>query len=166
MRWFVVHTRAHAEKQAAAHLRNQGFTTYLPCYRRRRSHARRIEMVQAPVFPRYLFIQMDEQGAPWRAVRSTVGVVDIVRLGERPAPVPVGIVEAIQAREGRDGLVCLAHQDPFNKGERLRIAAGVFQGQTGLFECASDNDRVVVLLELLGRGIRVSVPAMDVARAA
>jgi len=92
--------------------------------------------------------------------------VDIVRLGERPAPVPVGIVEAIQAREGRDGLVCLAHQDPFNKGERLRIAAGVFQGQTGLFECASDNDRVVVLLELLGRGIRVSVPAMDVARAA
>ena len=30
MRWFVVHTRVHAEKQAAAHLRNQGFSTYLP----------------------------------------------------------------------------------------------------------------------------------------
>lgn len=51
MRWFVVHTRTHAEKQAAAHLRNQGFTTYLPCYRKRRSHARRIEIVRAPVFP-------------------------------------------------------------------------------------------------------------------
>jgi transcriptional antiterminator RfaH len=166
MRWFVVHTRAHAEKQAAAHLRNQGFITYLPCYRKRRSHARRIEMVQAPVFPRYLFIQMDEQSAPWRAVRSTVGVVDIVRLGERPAPVPAGIVEAIQAREDCNGMVCLAWQDTFNKGERLRIAAGVFQGQTGLFECASADERVVILLELLGRDIRISVPAMDVARAA
>jgi len=166
MRWFVVHTRAHAEKQAAAHLRNQGFATYLPCYRKRRSHARRIEVVQAPVFPRYLFIQMDEQSAPWRAVRSTVGVVDIVRLGERPAPVPAGVVEAIQAREDRDGLVCLAQPDPFNRGERLRIAVGAFQGQTGLFECTGENERVVVLLELLGRDIRVSVPAMDVVRAA
>ena len=166
MRWFVVHTRAHAEKQAEAHLRNQGFTTYLPCYRKRRSHARRIEIVHAPVFPRYLFIQMDEQSAPWRAVRSTVGVVDIVRLGERPAPVPVGIVEAIQIREDGDGLVCVAPQGLFSKGERLHIAAGAFQGQTGLFECAADEERVVVLLELLGRDIRVSVPAMDVTRAA
>ncbi len=166
MRWFAIHTRAHAEKQAAAHLRNQGFTTYLPCYRKRRSHARRVEIVQAPVFPRYLFIQMDEQSAPWRAVRSTVGVVDIVRLGERPAPVPEGIVEAIQAREGRDGLVCLGAETIYGKGEKLRIAAGMFQGQTGLFEGATEEDRVIILLELLGRGVRVSVPMMDVARAA
>lgn len=166
MRWFVVHTRVHAEKQAAAHLRNQGFTTYLPCYRKRRSHARRIEIVQAPVFPRYLFIQMDEKTAPWRAVRSTVGVTDIVRQGERPASVPDGIVQAIQAREDRDGLVSLMPQEQFHKGERLRIAAGTFEGQTGLFECAGDEERVVVLLELLGRTVRVSMPALDVARAA
>jgi transcriptional antiterminator RfaH len=166
MRWFAVHTRAHAEKQAAAHLRNQGFTTYLPCYRKRRSHARRIEMVQAPVFPRYLFIQMDEHAAPWRAVRSTVGVADIVRLGDRPAPLPEGIVEAIQAREDGDGMVSLAAPNLFHKGEKLQIGAGAFQGQTGLFECAGDDERVVILLELLGRGVRVSVPVMDVARAA
>ena len=165
MRWFVVHTRAHAEKQAAAHLRNQGFTTYLPCYRKRRSHARRIETVQAPVFPRYLFIQMDEQTARWRAIRSTLGVVDIVRLGEHPAPVPDGIVEAIQDRE-RDGSVCLPAQDHYRKGEALDISAGTFQGHTGLFECAGDAERVVILLELLGRTVRVSVPALDVARAA
>jgi transcriptional antiterminator RfaH len=166
MRWFAIHTRAHAEKQAAAHLRNQGFTTYLPCYAKRRRHARRIEIVQAPVFPRYLFIQMDEQNARWRAVRSTVGVTDIVRLGERPAPVQEGIVEAIQAREGRDGLVALAKETIFGKGEKLRVAAGMFQGQAGLFEGATDEDRVVILLELLGRDVRVSLPVMDVARAA
>ena len=165
MRWFVVHTRAHAEKLAAAHLRNQGFTTYLPCYRKRRSHARRIETIQVPFFPRYLFIQMDEETARWRAIRSTVGVVDIVRLGEHPAQVPDGIVEAIQGRE-RDGSVCLPAQDHYRKGEALHISAGTFQGHTGLFECAGDAERVVILLELLGRTVRVSVPALDVARAA
>lgn len=165
MRWFVVHTRVHAEKQAAAHLRNQGFAVYLPCYGKRRSHARRIEIVHAPVFPRYLFIQMDERAAPWRVIRSTVGVVDVVRQGERPAPVPAGIVEAIQARE-ESGLVQLPAPDRFNPGDILSISAGAFAGHTGLFECAGDAQRVVVLLELLGRAVRVSVPALDVARAA
>jgi len=165
MRWFVVHTHPRAEKLAAAHLRNQGFTTYLPCYRKRRSHARRTEIVQAPLFPRYLFIKMSEEQPHWRAVRSTVGVADIVRQGERPAPAPEGIVEAIQARE-TDGMVSLPAQDLFHKGEALRISAGTFQGHTGLFECTGDNERIVVLLELLGRKVRLNVPALDVAHAA
>lgn len=165
MRWFVVHTRVHAEKQAAAHLRNQGFAVYLPCYRKRRSHARRIEIVHAPVFPRYVFIQMDGHAAPWRAIRSTMGVVDVICQGNRPAPVPRGIVEAIQARE-EDGVVLLPAPDRFAPGDILCISAGAFAGHTGLFECAGDAERVVVLLELLGRAVRVSVPALDVARAA
>src|SRR5256885_16216745 len=102
MRWFVVHTRPHAEKQAAAHLRNQGFVTYLPCYRKRRSHARRVEMVSAPLFPRYIFVRADRKNTRWWAVCSTVGVTDIVRQGDLPASVPCGVVEAIQAREDRD----------------------------------------------------------------
>lgn len=164
MRWFVVHTRSNAEKQALAHLRNQGFTAYLPCYSKRRNHARRVDTVQAPVFPRYIFIRMDAENARWRAIRSTVGVVDIIRHGDRPVPVPQGVVESIQAREGQNGLVAIL--DTFSKGEPLRISAGAFQGHTGLFECRGDEARVVVLLELLGRSVRVNVSAQAVARAA
>jgi transcriptional antiterminator RfaH len=164
MRWFVIHTRSNAEKQALSHLRNQGFTAYLPCYGKRRSHARRIDMIQAPVFPRYLFVQMDAEYAPWRAIRSTVGVVDIIRHGDQPVPVPQGVVESIQAREDHNGLVVIA--DQFHKGEPLRISAGAFRGHTGLFECGGDQARVVVLLELLGRSVRVSVSPQAVARAA
>lgn len=163
MRWLVVYTRPHAEKQAAQHLRNQGFATYLPCYRKRRSHARRVEMVSAALFPRYLFIEADRAGSCWRTVRSTVGVVDIVRRGDQPAPVPSGVVESIQAREDRDGLVCLAG-DQFRKGENLRVAHGPFRGHTAFFEQASDEDRVTVLLDLLGRNVRISLPVHDVVR--
>jgi transcriptional antiterminator RfaH len=165
VRWFVVYTRPHAEKQAAQHLRNQGFVTYLPCYRKRRSHARRVEMVSAPLFPRYLFIEVDRAGSCWRAVRSTVGVVDIVRQGDQPAPVPSSVVESIQAREDRDGLVCLTGGQ-FLKGENLRVAHGPFRGHTAFFEQTSDEGRVTVLLDLLGRNVRVSLPVHDVAPAA
>lgn len=165
LRWFVIHTRPNAEKQAEWHLRNQAFAdVYLPCYRKRRSHARKIEWVTAPVFPRYLFVRMDTETAQWRAIRSTVGVVDIVRNADRPAPVPEGIVEAIRAREGDDGLLALTAK--FARGESVHICGGAFDGQNGLFECEDDEKRVVVLLDLLGRSVRVRVAADAVARAA
>ena len=34
-------------------------TTYLPRYLKRRRHARRVDIVAAPLFPRYLFVAID-----------------------------------------------------------------------------------------------------------
>ena len=50
-RWYVVRTQPHAESKASAHLGRQGFETYLPRYLKKRRHARRVETVQAPLFP-------------------------------------------------------------------------------------------------------------------
>jgi transcriptional antiterminator RfaH len=164
-RWFVIRTRPNAERQALWHLRNQGFEKlYLPSYRKRRSHARRIDWVAAPVFPQYLFVCMDEQTAQWRAIRSTVGIIDIVRNGNTPTPVPTDVIEALKAREGDDGLVSLSRG--YGPGDHVQLCAGPFEGQVGLLECEDDQQRVTVLLNLLGRSVRVSVLAETVTRAA
>ena len=55
--WYVAQTQANAENKAVAHLARQGFATYLPRYLKRRSHARRVDVVAAPLFPRYLFVR-------------------------------------------------------------------------------------------------------------
>jgi transcriptional antiterminator RfaH len=57
--WYVVQTQINAEAKAARNLLRQGFAIYLPRYLKRRSHARKIEKVPAPLFPRYLFVQID-----------------------------------------------------------------------------------------------------------
>ena len=62
-RWFVAHTHPHAEAKATSHLNRQGFEIYFPRYLKRRRHARRIETVAAPLFPRYLFVAVDLDGA-------------------------------------------------------------------------------------------------------
>ena len=54
LRWYVVQTHVHAESKAAAHLLRQGYETYLPRYLKRRRHARKIDLVSKPLFPRYL----------------------------------------------------------------------------------------------------------------
>jgi len=58
-RWYVAQTQPQAEFRAVANLERQGFETYLPRYLKRRRHARRIETIKAPLFPRYVFVRVD-----------------------------------------------------------------------------------------------------------
>ena len=157
-RWYVVRAQPNAEAKAVWHLRNQGFRPYLPRHAKRRRHARRVEEVAAPLFPRYLFVRLDLAAERWRAIRSTVGVADLISHGDTPAPVPDGVVEAIRAREDARGLVVLEAPLNLAKGDRVTIADGALEGCAGLFEAVTDDARVVVLLQLLGREIRVRVP--------
>lgn len=162
-RWYVAQTHSHAEAKAISHLRRQGFEVYLPQYRKTRRHARRLERVRAPLFPGYLFVAIDIARERWRAIRSTVGIRSLICDGEAPLAVPDGIVDDIRAREDRDGLVDIPAPPPFAPGETVRITDGPMRDQVGLFDCATDQDRVVVLLTLLGRQVRLPVPLAAVA---
>ena len=165
MIWYVVQTQPNSEHKAAFHLRRQDFTVYLPQYLKRWRHARRTELRPAPLFPRYLFIAMDVAQARWRAIRSTIGVSALVCTGERPAAVPEGIVEDIRIREDEAGLVPMRLASPFRKGEAVRVVDGGLAGASGFFECFEDRDRVILLLEMLGRPMRVTLPVTAVAAA-
>lgn len=154
-RWYVAHTHPKLERTALDNLRRQGFLAYLPRYPKTRRHARRTEKIAAPLFPGYLFISMDIAATRWRAIRSTIGVRHLICQGDAPTPVPDGVVEDIQAREGADGLVAVRDPLPFKAGDAVQIAGGPLREHTGWFECLTDDHRVMVLLTLLGRQIRL-----------
>ena len=159
-RWYVVNAQPGAETKAAQHLEWQGYRVYLPRWRKRRSHARRVEWIAAPLFPRYLFVGFDIEHTRWRAIHSTFGVSQLVCNAGLPAPVPEGIVESIRSREAENGLIEIAPR--FRKGERVIVGEGPFLDQVGLFERTDDAERVTILLSLLGREIKVKVPAYAV----
>ena len=162
MRWYVVHTQPNGEGRADLNLRRQGFVTYLPRYRRRRRHARRQEMVARPLFPRYLFVALDLARDRWRAVQSTFGVDRLVLAGEAPLAVPAGVLDEIRARENGDGFVALGLPAGVGPGSRVRVLDGIFADAAGVLERIADDRRVAVLLELLGRDVRVLVSPASV----
>lgn len=166
LRWYVVHTRPRAEETALRNLLRQGFVGFLPRYLKRRRHARRIERIPAPLFPGYLFVAMDLAKARWRAISSTIGVSHLVCLGGSPVPVPDGVVEDIQARAAENGMIAAEPAAPFSKGDRVQVLSGALADRTGFFDCASDEERVILLLDMLGRQVRVKVPLNAVAPAA
>ncbi len=154
-RWYVVQTQPHAEAKAMAHLGRQGFGTYLPRYLKRRRHARKTENVAAPLFPRYLFVAVDMETQRWRSIQSTFGVSRLVCNGDEPAPVPPAVLTALQEREDAAGFVTLEQRPQFAPGEKVRVVDGIFAESLGLFEGMADRERVAILLDLLGRKVRI-----------
>lgn len=163
--WYVVQTHVHAETKAAAHLVRQGYPIYLPRYLKRRRHARRVEIVAAPLFPRYLFVTIDRLTQRWRSILSTVGVTHLVRNGEEPAAVPAGVVDELRRREDEQGLIKLDLRPRLTPGTKVRVVDGVFSDCLGLFEGMADRERVAILLDLLGRKVRVVLDGESVAAA-
>jgi len=160
--WYAVHAQPRAEMKALTHLRRQNYRVYLPRYAREIRHARKHERVVRPFFPRYLFVQLDLASMGWRPIRSTIGVSDIVCFGDRPAPLPAGVIEALQSQENADGLIQVTRQS-FKRGDSLVVLSGPFARQLGLCEGVSDNERVAILLDLLGRKVRVVLDVEAVA---
>ena len=163
--WYVAQTHPHAEAKAAVHLDRQGFRIYLPRYLKRRRHARRIETVAAPLFPRYLFVAIDPVTQRWRAIQSTIGVTQLVCRGDVPALVSEEIIADLRARETDDGFVRLDQQPKFKPGDKIRLLDGAFTNCLGLYDGMRDSDRIAVLLDLLGRKVRVTVDLQSVAAA-
>jgi transcriptional antiterminator RfaH len=164
-RWYVVQTQPHSERKACSHLIRQGFETYLPQYLKKRRHARKTEIVPAPLFPRYLFVLFDIATQPWRPIRSTIGVNHLVCQGDSPASVCHGVVQGLKGREDERGFIKLINPLRFARGDQVRVLDGVFSNWVGLFEGMTDEERVTVLLELLGRKVRVVMDLDSVAAA-
>ena len=163
--WYVVQTQLNAENKAVVHLTRQGFATYLPRYLKRRRHARRVDVVAAPLFPRYLFVEINMAVQRWRSIYSTIGVSRIVSNGEFPAPVPEQVVSLLKGREDTKGFMRLDYKPSFRTGDKVRILEGVFCDFLGLYEGMPDRDRVAILLDLLGRKVRVLLDAETIAAA-
>jgi transcriptional antiterminator RfaH len=157
--WYVVQTQVNAELKAARHLLRQGFEIYLPRYLKRRSHARKIEKVPAPLFPRYMFVQIDMATQRWRSIQSTFGVSHLVLQGSDPARVAPEVIGSLKAREDDGGYVTLDKRPKFALGEKVRVLAGVFAENFGLFDGMAERERIAILLDLLGRKVRVSLDA-------
>lgn len=130
-RWFLVHTLPKSEGRAEVHLHAQGFRSYLPQINRTIRHARRFRNVQAPLFPRYMFLILDLSRDRWLSVHSTIGVSTLFTCEGRPIPVPAGVVEDLISSYDKTverldfGLA---------KGQSVRILSGPFAELIGTLD--------------------------------
>jgi transcriptional antiterminator RfaH len=150
MFWSCAQVESLRERTAQRWLEPE-FETYLPVIRAANSRI-------VPLFPNYLFVRLGE--FRWSAVDNTIGVIKLLRSGERPAELKDETVDAIKSRE-RDGIVRLPKPRGLLIGDRVRLVRGSFADHIGLYDGMDARQRVFVLLELFGRKTRTEVAAGD-----
>ena len=149
--WAVVTTQPKCEHRALNHLEWQGFTAYAPKEKTVRVvHGRKVHGWRW-LFPRYLFVWIEEQ---WHALLSTIGISDVLMTGEYPARLPNGWVETMKRQEVK-GLITLS-KHRFKKGQRVEVTGGLFAGAKALYQGMSTRDREIVILEALGARVELA----------
>ncbi len=154
-RWYVVQSRPHKERYAATNLHNQAFRTFIPQISKTVRHSRRTKTVLAPLFPRYFFVSLDLSRDLWRSVRGTFGVSCLVMDGDRPRPVPRGLVEQLIATT--DDTNGVDFRDTLTLGQDVRFLTGPFAEKIGRLVSLDEAGRVAVLLEILGSERQIAV---------
>ncbi len=76
--WYAVVSRSRHEKLAAAALTNTGVTAFLPVVSEMHSWSDRRKLVDVPLFPGYVFVQIPNSPEARLRVLKTSGVVQFV----------------------------------------------------------------------------------------
>lgn len=159
--WYLIFCKPLRERVALENLERQGYHAYLPLMRARKRRKSRYVQVIEPMFPRYLFVHLNDHTDNWAPIRSTLGVANLVRFGTEAARVPDSLVVALRAREDAQGVQSLP-VPTFRQGDRVRIAEGAMAGYEAIFQARSSKERVVLLLEVAGKLARVHVAEGDI----
>lgn len=145
--WVALIAQVNCERKAYINAQNQGFDAYWPRIREASVVAGRITYRERALFPRYQFVKVF---TTWRPLLSTLGVFGLVMNGQRPAYVPNNEIELLRSRQ-IDGYIVLPKPPPqYTIGQLLQINEGPMTGFAGLFDGMAADDRVRILLDMLG----------------
>ena len=161
--WYVLQSKPRQESQVSAYLRSQGLEVFYPTVRVQPVNPRASTL--RPLFPRYLFVQADLSEVGVSALQWVPGAIGLVMFDGVAAPVQDAVVQAIRQRvqeiRGAGGLAF----DGLKQGDPVRITQGPLKGYEAIFDLRlSGSERIQVLLEMLGREVRVAVNANAIER--
>lgn len=150
--WILIYTKPQHEKRASENLRKQGFNTFLPLISPANKNGNSAQPV--PVFPRYLFVQINLALGNWSTIQSSYGVNKIVMFSEKLTSIPEQIIESIQNKLDKTGVFkeMVSFVD-YEKGDAVSIKNGRFEGIDAVFLSKKSKDRVSLLLKLLNTSV-------------
>ncbi len=156
MFWYLLQTKPRAENLALENLSNQGYKCYLPMMKVEKLLNGEIEVKKVPLFPRYLFINLDLsfETKSWAPVRSTRGVSNLVRFGQSPAKIHDELVQYIYSKEILSES-CV--QQLYQRGQSLKIINGPFSGFDSIYQAMDSEMRVMVLLEFMRKPLFIKL---------
>ena len=151
--WFVAHTKPRREKKLVEHCRRHQIAATLPCYSSAHKYRGKTVVFQKPLFPGYVFLQMEpgKKGV----VRQSDYVANLLDVFDQETfrRQLEDILLALQAEVG----VRLA--PAIGEGMRVRIKSGPLQGIEGWVEQRYGMTTVLLRLDFINQAAAVKIDA-------
>ena len=146
--WYLIKTKSRQEHVAIKNLENQEYITYCPTVTIKNKHI--------VLFPGYLFIYLDKEKENWSPIRSTKGVSNFVRFGLNFAQVPDTVIKFLKANEpiNKEKFINL---NRLKSGDKIQITDGVFKNCVAIFNSSKPQERVVLLMNILGQQQSITI---------
>lgn len=148
-RWYLVQCKPKQDLRALENLQRQGYECLLPLHKTLRLQKGQWNTLEEPLFPGYLFIELDSLLDNWMPIRSTRGVSQIVRFGAEPASVPEKIIWKLKQES-------TAPVKELKPGDKIIIPLADTAGFEAVFLAQTGSERVLLLLNILNREIKLS----------
>lgn len=158
--WHLLYTKPKEDARAQTHLLNQDYEIFRPLIRHHKVVKGSQKTLIESLFPRYIFIKLNRESSDWARLRSTRGVMSLVSFNQMPAVVPEAMVNGLIGQTNADGIVdhTTIQKSLFKEGEEVEISEGSFYGLRAIVKAQSSEERVIVLLNMLGGQQAISLP--------
>lgn len=151
--WYLVQCKPRQEARAQENLRNQYFSCYCPQHAVEKIRHGKKVVIQQPLFPGYIFINLCKLNDNWHSIRSTRGVLRMVTFAGEALPVDDEIINNLRAR-----LTSIGNKPLFQEGAPVTIIDGPFKDLDAIFHKADGEERAIILLSVLHRQQQIRLP--------
>ena len=151
--WFALKVRPRFEQTVVAHLRYRGYDPFLPTYVVKRKWSDRVKSLELPLFPGYLFCQLDLKSR--LPILTAPGVNFIVGIGRAPEPIDEQEIESLRTIVS-SGL----YYEPYPylaAGQLVQVEHGALVGVVGRVTSQKSASRLVISIDLLMRSVSTEI---------
>ena len=158
-RWLVFYTKSRHEKKVRDLLKRRGFEVFLPMQKVLRQWSDRKKRVEVPLFNSYIFVSIPYHRSD--EVLQVPGVAWAIRHNGKPAELHPKEYETIIRFIETGLLIEDLPAESIQVGEQVEVMDGPLKGLVGQVE-GKGSDKFIVVLQALGRAMRVEVKPLIV----
>jgi len=155
--WFILQFKSNSHHQAAKNLNRQGFETFLPLYDITSRKLSRFVNTSKPLFPGYMFIKFDRAESKWHKINNTYGVSRLITFNNILKSIPTSFVNHLMKRYDLSGKLLPIQK--LKKGDQVKLLKGPFANFAATVEKYEDDQRIWVLMDLMGRKSKIQAEA-------
>jgi transcriptional antiterminator RfaH len=155
--WFILQFKSNSHHLAAKNLNRQGFETFLPLHETTSRRLSRFINTSKPLFPGYMFIRFDKAESEWHKINSTYGVSRLITFNSILKSMPTSFVDSLIKRYDLSGKLLPIQK--LKKGDQVTVLTGPFANFIATVEKYKADQRIWILMDLMGRKTKIQTPS-------